>query len=141
MVKGELLALSPLGLYVLQGKQSPNGQWIEQRVVLVKSQVIVDAKVWGYENETFWSLGGGVLIYLNLWNIFIPISMAVTLIVADNELIKHSTASYPWKQMGALNQWARFPQGMPDGLDPDELIRSPRISTPAPQGLAESSSM
>lgn len=131
---GELLALSAGGLHLLQGEKLDGRGFVARRVLFIEKREIRVAQVWGYERETFWSWGGGAVMYLNLWNLVIPISMVVTVIVADNELAEQSSALYPSQSLSALNRWARFPQGLPAGLDPNQLLApppAPAASTPA----------
>lgn len=135
VIKGELLAVSPLGLYVLQ-VAAAKGQWIEPRAIFVKSREIRQAEVRGYERCTFWSVSGGALMYLNIWNIIVPIAMITTVLVANSELEKQSSASAYGEKRESLKRWARFPQGMPKGLDLDALI-APSSGTAA-RGAASS---
>jgi hypothetical protein len=134
-VSGELIAVEREVVLVLSWAERP-----EQRALLALPVVdITQAELFRYvsaaSNLGLWGLGGtlstvshGVLLLLSA-----PIWAGMSSIMAAYES-RHVIVEYPEQPLAAMAHWARFPQGLPPGVDARALVtpRSAPPSVPAP---------
>jgi hypothetical protein len=102
---------------------------------VVPMPVIASASLYQYEYEGglgAWGLLGGLSTISHGFILILsfPIWMISTGVTAGAES-RHIRMEYPDRSWAALGKWARFPQGMPMGMDPRALV-TPRAAMPAP---------
>jgi hypothetical protein len=132
-ISGELIAVEREVVLVLSWAERP-----EQRALLALPVVdITQAELFRYvsaaSNLGLWGLGGtlstvshGVLLLLSA-----PIWAGVSSIMAAYES-RHMIVEYPEQPLAAMANWARFPQGMPPGVDARALVTPPSVPAPRP---------
>lgn len=120
-VEGELIAAEPDAMRVLDGKN----------LVTVPRWQIARAELWAWETqhgrEIAWGAFGGASTithgYLLIFSL--PTWLLTTAVTTAIES-KASQLVYPNDSWQALGKWARFPQGLPVGIDAAMLVHQDR---------------
>jgi len=102
---------------------------------VVPMPAILSASLYEYEYEGglgAWGVLGGLSTISHGFVLIIsfPIWMIATAVTAGAES-RHIRIEYPDRSWAAFGKWARFPQGMPMGMDPRALV-TPRAAIPQP---------
>ena len=113
---GELIAVSPDTLYILTGYR------LEAIPVTGLEDMVVTA--WDPRTGTIagWAVFGTLLTASN--GMFAVISMPIWIIAGTTSAVAQSTAPRE-RSLRALQRYARFPQGLPPGLDRRTLEPKP----------------
>ena len=128
-VHGELIAVEADAVRVLQLGQ----------LIVVPRATITAARLWSWDPDAGDVAGWGVagLLSTPSHGFFVVVSAPVWLIVTTVTAAVESRSSilaYPRASWTQIAVWARFPQGMPAGLRPGDLVRQDRRAAPAPPG-------
>lgn len=128
-VHGELIAVDPDAVRVLE----------LGRLRVVPRAAIGAARLWPWDPQAdaiaVWGVVG--LLSTPSHGYFLMASAPVWLITTAMFAAFESRASilaYPASSWAQLAVWARFPQGMPPGLDPAALVHQARHAPPVPVG-------
>lgn len=111
-IKGELIAVSDEKVYILKGKETIK-QLDSVRVDHIRHYKFRFAKPsrfnWSVPIYSLASISHGWFIPIST-----PINILLTSIIAGGPGYKYNQTEIP---IGLLNRYARFPQGIPEGLD------------------------
>jgi hypothetical protein len=132
-VEGELISVEPDLIRVLAVHDwypvryavPPSGP---PALVAIPRTDIARARLFEYQHQSFllWGLNGLAQSVFQLF-LTVPIWLAVTGAVESNES-SYVVVEYPERSLDDMAAWARFPQRMPPGLDPQALL--PRARQP-----------
>jgi hypothetical protein len=106
---------------------------------VIPATTITWAGLYKYEHEGglgAWGLLGGLSTISH--GFFLVISFPVWMLVTGIAIAVesgHVEIEYPDEDWREFSKWARFPQGMPPGMDPRALV-TPRSAMPAPAPVA-----
>jgi hypothetical protein len=83
------------------------------------------ARLFRYTADSFtgWGLAGSLSTVTHLY--LAVVSFPVWILswsIAESSESRHVILDYPGDRMEEIAMWARFPQGMPPGLDPRALV-------------------
>lgn len=140
-VSGELISVDAYNLALLTVAPKYGGQ--PRELHLIPIAAIQKAELFRYEsNDTnlgTWGIVGTLSTISH--GIFLALSAPVWVVsssIAGVSESRHIRLTYPDDPLAELAKWARFPQGMPPGLDPRALVEPvpaagpASASTPAP---------
>jgi len=126
-VEGELISVEPDRVNVLAVHGRRPIQFVAPptappELVAIPRTDIAHSTLYRYDHESFfvWGLAGIASSVLQLF-LTAPIWLAVTSAVERNESL-HVIVEYPERGLDDMTAWARFPQRMPPGLDPQALL-------------------
>lgn len=133
-VQGELISATPQYIHVLRLGE-PTAP-----LVFVPTADVAHAEVYTYESEgglgAFGLLGTLSTISHGLFLIFTAPIWIISTSIAISVEESHVEIEYPEEPLSEISKWARFPQGIPAGLDEEALLvprasRRPRMPPPA----------
>jgi hypothetical protein len=127
-VHGELIAVGPAALVVL----TPTNEVVDDPISTFQSAELFEYDT-AYSKLYSWgALGAASTLTQGYFAIIVaPIWLATTIATSA---IQSRTArlTYPDDPWSEFAKWARFPQGLPAGITPQDLVRQDRTPKPPP---------
>jgi hypothetical protein len=132
-IQGELIAVGAASITLLTWSQPPAPRAL--RTIGIAS--IQEAELFRYVSEAsgpgVWGgLGTLSTITHGFFLVFTAPLWVVASALATGSETYHVVLSYPKHSMAELAKWARFPQGLPPGVDPRALVEPMPLPAPVP---------